>query len=106
MSQPDGSTARLGLVNRIEGKIVIVKFNPYAPDAFGRFVGQIFDAQGDVNLWLIENGAAWFYEAYAAKLSKPTLQSYAAAHARAQTARLGLWAHDAPMSPAVWRATH
>jgi micrococcal nuclease len=106
LAQPYGPEARVALRTRILNRYVWVRFNPYVPDHFGRFVGQIFDATGDINLFLIDSGLAWFNSEYAEGLPTATASAYQAAHTDAQSLHKGLWADPLPIPPWQWRAEH
>lgn len=57
----------------------------------------------DINLQLVEQGHAWWYEAYKNNQPAPDRRTYAQAQQQAQNARLGLWGRPSPMAPWDWR---
>ena len=68
-------------------------------DRYGRQVDRIYTSDGtNINLALVCNGAAWWYEKYA---SSATELSDCEADARAK--KLGLWAEETPINPSDWR---
>lgn len=70
-------------------------------DKYGRTVGVIFLRDGtayrNINLAMVEAGAAWNYTQYALG------SAYADAEQRARTARRGLWAQPSPTPPWDYR---
>lgn len=70
-------------------------------DKYGRTVGVLFIRDGhsyrNVNLAMLEAGAAWHYVQYSLG------SAYAEAEQRAQAARRGLWAEPSPTAPWDYR---
>lgn len=94
-SQPYGPEAKAALAQRVDGKVV--RFEVVETDRYGRSIANIYDKQGHVNLWLVEDGFAWHYKAY----SKD--QNLAAAERQARGSGKGLWAGNRPVEPWNWR---
>ena len=68
-------------------------------DRYGRTVGVIYTADGDeVNLEMVCDGHAWWYERYANKAS-----DYKQCQDDAQKNKRGLWAEEEPVAPWDWR---
>lgn len=68
-------------------------------DRFGRTVGVIYTAGGDeVNLEMVCNGHAWWYERYAEKAIE-----YKQCQEDAHRNKRGLWAEEDPLAPWDWR---
>ena len=68
-------------------------------DRYGRTVGVIYTADGDeINLEMVCDGHAWWYERYAKKAT-----DYEQCQEAAQKNKRGLWADEEPMAPWVWR---
>ena len=68
-------------------------------DRYGRTVGVIYTDDGvDVNLEMVCDGHAWWYERYAKKAT-----DYKKCQEDAQNNKRGLWADEEPIAPWVWR---
>jgi len=68
-------------------------------DRYGRTMGVIYTADGnEVNLELVCDGHAWWYEHYAKNAS-----DYKQCQADAQKNKRGLWAEEDPVAPWDWR---
>jgi len=68
-------------------------------DRYGRTVGVIYTADGnEVNLELVCDGHAWWYERYAKKAT-----DYEQCQEDARKSQRGLWAEDDPVAPWDWR---
>lgn len=94
-SQPFGPEAKAALDRRVGGKVV--RFEVRETDRYGRSIADIYDEQGHVNLWLVEDGFAWHYKAF----SKD--QNLADAEKQARAGRKGLWGSNRPVEPWNWR---
>lgn len=66
-------------------------------DRFGRLIVRLFAGEDEVNLRMLELGAAWHYTEF------DQSDAYAAAERRARAARRGLWAGADPVPPWEWR---
>lgn len=96
--QEYGPAAKAALESVIRGKSVKVKV--IDTDRYGRSVGELWIGDTlDVNLWMVKNGHAWWYEAYGKK--RPDLGG---AQRKAQSAQLGLWKNGTPEAPWDWRS--
>jgi len=68
-------------------------------DRYGRTVGVIYTADGnEVNLELVCDGHAWWYERYAKRAT-----DYEQCQADAQKNKRGLWSDEEPVAPWDWR---
>lgn len=76
-----------------------VSITPITTDKYRRIVARVFQDNRDINLAMVESGAAWAYRQY---LTDPSLLE---AEAEARNARTGLWAlqPDQIMPPWEWR---
>ena len=94
--QPYGKQATRALDGLIKTKVFVEEKDT---DRYGRLVGVLYTAEGlNVNLEMVCNGHAWWYERYARFDSD--LED---CQESAQEARLGLWADENPMAPWEWR---
>lgn len=102
LDQAYGQPSRAGLVAMVWDQTVTVAYAQ--KDRYDRVVGTVFKTDcTHVNLKMVQEGAAWYYEAFQCEIDLRQRQDYAAAHAQARAARMGLWAMDA-MAP--WRHRH
>lgn len=94
--QPYGNTAAQALSRKIDGaRVSAVARNT---DQYGRLVATLFKDGNNINLEMVTEGHAWWYQNYAR--NEQALDN-AERHARA--AERGLWADRNPVEPWVWR---
>ncbi len=93
--QPFGNTAKQVLSDRIGGKFVRVVIREV--DRYGRAIADVYDDQGHVNLWLVQQGLAWHYTAYSDDIG------LAAAERDAKASSRGLWSDKRHVAPWNWR---
>ena len=94
--QPYGKQATHNLDKLIGQTVFVVERDT---DRYGRLVGSLYTPEGvNVNLEMVCNGSAWWYERYA-----KNNRAMSACQAEAKEAGLGLWADDDPMPPWEWR---
>lgn len=99
LDQAYGHSSRTHLEVMVLGQTVTVTY--VQKDAYGRLVGTVFKPDcSHVNLRMVLEGAAWYYEAFQCEIDLRQRQAYAASHEQARAARRGLWAADAI---APWR---
>ncbi|WP_300557475.1 thermonuclease family protein [Limnohabitans sp. Rim8] len=99
LGQAYGPQSREDLAAMVWDQTVTVAYEE--KDRYGRVVGTVFKTDcSHVNLKMVQEGAAWYYEAFQCEIDLRQRQDYAAAHGQAQAARRGLWAANA-MAP--WR---
>ena len=97
--QPYGNAAREALERLVAGKRIDV--NIQDTDRYGRTVGTVYRNGQNVNLIMVQDGWAWWYEHYARndrQLSR--------AQRDAKAARRGLWQDSNPVPPWEWRRNH
>lgn len=95
--QPYGEKSKQILSGLVFGKDVTVQSQ--SKDRYGRVLGRVFIDGLDVNLHLVELGAAWAYDQYL------TDQNIKKAETSAQEVQLGLWSlqTDQIVPPWEWR---
>ena len=97
-NQPFGSKSREALASQVHEKQV--RIDTHGKDRYGRTVGTVFVEGHDANLWMVENGWAWWYRHYAKH--EVALEQ---AEQQARNAKLGLWRDAHPVAPWEWRRT-
>lgn len=98
LSQPYGKKAKQLLSLLVFGKDVSI--TPITIDKYRRTVARVYQGDTDINLSMVESGAAWAYRQY---LTDP---SFLEAEAAARKARTGLWAlHPSQITP-PWEWRH
>lgn len=96
-AQPYGRSAAAALERYVRGKRLDVEI--IEEDDYGRQVGVVYVDGDNINLAMVREGHAWWYEYYASGD-----RDLAEAQQRAVSRRLGLWAaQDAPVAPWDWR---
>ncbi len=97
LAQPYGKKAKQLLARMVFGKDVSIA--PMTTDKYRRIVARVYQDNRDINLAMVQSGAAWAYRKY---LTDPAILE---AEARARNARTGLWAlqPDQIMPPWKWR---
>ena len=100
--QPYADAARGALRDLIGNRLLKLVY--VDTDIHGRRVAQVWADGQDVGLRLIEDGAAWYYRHYGAKVSIWRRWRYGGAERRARFAKKGLWALPRPQSP--WDFKH
>ncbi len=99
LDQAYGQPSRAALAAMVWDQTVTVTYAQ--KDRYERVVGTVFKSDcTNINLTMVQEGAAWYYEAFQCEIDLRQRQDYAAAHAQARAANRGLWAGDA-MAP--WR---
>ena len=96
--QPYGKKAKQALSDLVFGQNVTVQYK--AKDRYGRILGRVFIDELDVNLRLVELGAAWAYDQY---LTDPNIKQ---AEKRARDSKAGLWALPTHQIMAPWDWRH
>ena len=95
--QEHGITARDALRNKILGREVTVSVVNL--DRYGRAVGQVMLESRNINLEMVREGHAWYYENYARNETE-----FENAHYQARRKKLGLWKYDSPTPPWKYRS--
>ena len=95
-SQDYGNNAKRALLTALEpyNEIDIVIRDK---DRYGRFIGEIFAGESNINLIMLMEGHCWHYKKY----SKET--SYSEAEIRAKDNKVGLWANSSSIPPWEFR---
>lgn len=94
--QAYGELATTALAAWIDGREVRVAVEDV--DIYGRLVGSVFVNDSNINLAMVEQGHAWWYEQYARDAFELEL-----AEQQARAARRGLWASGTAVEPWEWR---
>lgn len=95
--QPFGQNAKRFTSDMCFGKVVEVDDKTH--DRYGRMVGEVILPDGrDLNVELVRNGLAWWYERYA-----PDARDLAELQNEAQQKRIGLWADPGAIPPWEFR---
>jgi endonuclease YncB( thermonuclease family) len=95
--QSHGSDATAALTEMLDNQQLYLETKDV--DRYGRTVGVIYTADGDeVNIEMICDGHAWWYERYAKRAS-----DYKQCQQDAQKSKRGLWADESPIAPWDWR---
>lgn len=97
-TQAYGSDARQFLAGLVLRKTVSV--TAYGQDRYGRTLGRVSNGGRDVNYAMVAAGYAWVYRQYDGDAGMENAQE------AAKTAKSGLWADAAPVSPADYRKRH
>jgi endonuclease YncB( thermonuclease family) len=98
LSQPYGKKAKQLLSLMVFGKDVSI--TPVTTDRYRRIVARVFQGNSDINLAMVQAGAAWAYRQY---LTDPSLLE---AESEARNARTGLWALQPDQITPPWEWRH
>ena len=94
--QAFGQASKQAAFNYAFGRVVRVDVRDV--DRYGRAVGEVTVAGGELNQMLVRDGLAWWYRRYAPRDGELERLERAA-----QNAGRGLWAELDPMPPWAWR---
>ena len=94
--QPYGKAARKALAQLIDEEPVGVVI--ITTDSYDRLVGTVYHNGININVSMVANGYAWWYQYYA-----PHEHALQEAESRARSQGLGLWAESRPVAPWDWR---
>ncbi len=97
--QPYGSVASNALRTKVNDARVRVVVKD--TDDFGRQVGTVYLESRNINLEMVAEGHAWWYEFFA-----PDNRELRQAHIKAEESQLGLWRNANPVEPYDWRRSH
>lgn len=97
LGQPYGEASKKALSDKIFGNSVTVITKKR--DRYGRTIGHVIVEKRDVNLELLEEGAAWHYEEYDHN------KRLREAEQAARDSKTGLWKDAHPIPPWEWRKT-
>ena len=102
LAQNEGPAARQALSLRALHQNTRVAYTQR--DRYGRILGQVFSTNcKDLNLYMLQQGQAWFYTTYACDLEPQRRALYASAQTLARSQGLGLWQQSQPTPPWVYR---
>jgi endonuclease YncB( thermonuclease family) len=97
--QSGGREATKFLIRLIKGRDV--KVEKIDQDSYGRIVAKVYFEDVYINLEIIKNGHAWWYQHYA-----PKARAFREAEAVARDQKAGLWRDPNPIDPREWREQH
>jgi len=97
--QPCGREATKFLIGLIKGKYVSVE--KVDQDKYGRIVAKVHLEDVYINLEILKNGYAWWYQHYA-----PKERAFRDAEETARSQKGGLWRDPNPINPREWREQH
>ena len=97
--QPYGTQAANALREKLSNSQISIVQQDI--DDYGRIVGTIFLNERNINLEMVGQGHAWWYEFFA-----PDNRELGLAQSQAQNSKLGLWSASNPVDPYEWRRTH
>ncbi len=97
--QPYGSES----TNALRAKVSDTRIRVVVQDTddYGRQVGTVYLENRNINLEMVAEGHAWWYEFFA-----PDNRELRQAHNNAQERQLGLWRDANPVEPYDWRRSH
>lgn len=95
-NQPFGNRAKQFVSDFCFGKTVVVIGNG-KKDRNGRWIGEIFYNNQNLNKELVRNGLAWHYKRYSKSAN------YADLETAARKKKIGLWQDKEPVAPWNWR---
>lgn len=95
-NQAFGSRAKQFASDFCFGKTVVVIRNG-KKDRNGRWIGEIFYNNQNLNKELVRNGLAWHYKRYSKS------ENYADLETAARKKKIGLWRDKDPVAPWNWR---
>ena len=102
LDQAYGQQSRTHLAAMVLGQTVTVTYTE--KDRYNRVVGTVFKSDcTNVNLNAVEQGAAWYYEAYRCEIDSRQRTALATAQASAKATALGLWATPPAVAPWIYR---
>ena len=97
--QPCGREATKFLIRLIKGKFVSVE--KVDQDKYGRIVAKVYLEEIYINLEILKNGYAWWYQHFA-----PKERTFRDAEVEARNQKSGLWRDPNPINPREWREQH
>jgi endonuclease YncB( thermonuclease family) len=97
--QPYGLRATDALKDKLSSKQVTVILQDI--DDYGRYVGIVYLNDRNINLEMVIEGHAWWYEFFASDN-----QELKQAQSEARERNLGLWNNPDPQEPYEWRRSH
>ena len=98
-SQPFGLEATKLLEKLILNKEISITLQS-KKDRYGRYLGEVFINDENINKLLVRNGLAWVYDRYV------TDDSYYEDLEIAKNKRINIWSDNKQISPWEWRRSH
>ena len=92
--QLGGEICRLALKKKIKGRTVTIVIQKSA-GRWGRIIGEVWYRERSINLEMVEEGFAWWYQAFSKN------EEFGKAELAARRKKLGIWAE--PKAPWDWR---
>lgn len=99
MNQPFGLEATKLLETLILNEEITIVFQS-KKDRYGRYLGEVFLHDENINKLLVRNGLAWVYDRYV------TDDSYYEDLEIAKNQRINIWSDSKQISPWEWRKIH
>jgi endonuclease YncB( thermonuclease family) len=96
-----GHAAQAHLAGLLLNKEVVAV--THKQDRYRRTVATLLMGSKDINLIMVQAGMAWHYKRYAHEQPRNQAANYAEAELVARTESRGLWQHEKPMPPWLWR---
>jgi len=100
LEQPYGTNAKMVLSNYVMNKTVEIIF--MGKDPFGRIIGVIKWNQSNINMLMIVEGMAWYYDIGNKDLN--LAYAFRTFQYEAKIGKVGLWADKNPISPFQYRS--
>lgn len=98
---PYGHAAQAHLAGLVLNKEVVAV--THKQDRYGRTVATLLMGSKDINLTMVQAGMAWHYKLYAHEQPRNQATNYAQSELVARTEGRGLWQHEKPIPPWLWR---
>ena len=98
---PYGHAAQTHLSGLVLNKEVVAVIQK--KDRYGRTVATLLHGTQDINLTMVQAGMAWHYKRYAHEQPQNQAANYAQSEQVARTEDRGLWQHEKPTPPWMWR---
>jgi micrococcal nuclease len=94
--QPFGPEATKFLTQLVLNEEITITFQK-KKDRYGRFLGEVFLGEENINKLLVRNGLAWVYDKYVND------DSYYQDLKIAKNQKINIWSHSKQISPWEWR---
>lgn len=98
---PYGHAAQTHLAGLVLNKEVVAVTQKQ--DRYGRTVATLLFGTQDINLTMVQAGMAWHYKRYAQEQPQNQAANYAQSEQVARKEGRGLWQHEKPTPPWIWR---
>lgn len=97
-TQPYGQESETALSSLLDCSPLHAK--EHGRDHYGRILATVYCGDSNINLKMVEIGAAWAYRKYMRD------EAYLKAELGARENQIGLWAAESEIAPWNWRKTH